>query len=328
MPRTFRWVLSLASKSERGYALIDGTCGRPTKALSVRLRKDMGLAQAFEAVAQACLHLFLVNAALVGGGEDVEAVHKTRIALRRMRAAFELFRPVLRRKSYDAVMKDLKWMSRRLGEARDSDVFQDQVEGATSEGDGGRRDLLDSMVEYRRQRRKELTDALGSKRWRLALLDLVDVSQNGVRRRRRSRPFLPFLRERLVRARRVLARRSTGLRRKSPEAMHDVRKRAKMLRYGIDFIARRPAWLDSKKRFARLSSDLQVLQETLGAIHDRDALVAHLRDQGSMRTKARGDAAVRPAMSAAERLGSTSHGSKKALQRARKAARRLRGFKA
>ncbi len=320
-------VLSLASKSERGHGLVDGTWGHPIKAFSVRLRKGMSLARAFEAIVQACLHLFLLNADLIGGEKDVEAVHKARIALRRMRAAFELFRPVLRRKRYNAVMDDLKWMSKRLGEARDSDVFQEQLEAAVPKGNHGGRDLLDIMVEHRRQRRNDLTKALGSARWRLAILAVVDVSRNGVRRRRRSGRFLPFLQQRLLRSRRDLARRSRGLRSKPPEAMHDLRKRAKMLRYGLDFVAGRPAWVARRKRFARLSRDLQVLQETLGTIHDRDALHAHLRDRVRMRKDHRGAMAVGLAMSAAERLGSRGQGAK-ALNHARKAARRVRRFQA
>ncbi len=319
LARDVPMTLSLASKSERGYGRSDPAWGHPTKTLELRLRGDMSLAEAFEAVTQACLRLLLANAALIGGGEDAEAVHKARIALRRLRAALELFGPVLRRR-WRHILVDVKWMARKLGEARDTDVFLEQV--AAGVEDQGGRDLIGVMRDRQRAMRQALRTALASPRWRLLLLDLVDASRCGVRRGARHRPLRPYLDARLASHRRSLAKRSRNMKALSPEARHDVRKRAKMLRYTCDFASVGSGLVPRRKSFRRLLDDLHVLQETLGTLHDREALHERLREDVIGR-----DGAVGPSgsvSSAAQRVVAQENPSRHALREARHASRRIR----
>ena len=324
LARDVPMVLSLASKSERGYERAASTWGHPTKALQLRLREDMTLAEAFEAVTQACLRLLLANVALIGGGEDAEAVHKSRIALRRLRAALELFEPLLRRRWRRTLLVNVKWMSRKLGAARDADVFLEQV-AADVEGEDGR-DLIGLMRDAQGAARQALGAALASPRWRLLLLDLVDASLCGVRRGPRDRPLRPFLDARLAARRRSLAKRSRDMKTLSPEAMHDVRKRAKMLRYTCDFASDGAGLVSGLKSFRRLTDDLQVLQEALGTIHDREALHERLREDVIGRDGGAGPSgAVR---AAAERIVTRKTRSRRALREARAASRRIRRSRA
>ena len=318
-------VLSLASKSDRGYAIAADTWGQPTKAMSLALRSGMTRAEAFQAIVQACLHLVLINAALLGTQDDsrdpghVEAVHRARVALRRLRAALQLFAPVLRRRWRKTLRDDVEWMSDRFGAARDADVFLAEVTAATHpDTDEGAQDLIDLMVERRKHARLELRQALASPRWRSACLDLVEASETGVRRSQRDKGFRRLAaRQFAVRLRR-LAGQVRGLEGMSEEAQHDVRKKAKMLRYGLDFLGETPGLVIHKKRFARLHGDLKILQRTLGSIHDDAALRRHLRDDVAPHARSRAGGTGAAHLAAREPLD------REVMRKAAKAARRVR----
>ena len=54
----------------------------------------------------------------------VEGVHQCRIALRRLRSAFKIFGPPLRRKRIEPIEDEVRWLGKILGTARDLDVLQ------------------------------------------------------------------------------------------------------------------------------------------------------------------------------------------------------------
>ena len=55
----------------------------------------------------------------------VEGVHQCRIALRRLRSAFKIYRPLLRRKRIER--REVRWLGNILGTARDLDVLQTEL---------------------------------------------------------------------------------------------------------------------------------------------------------------------------------------------------------
>ncbi len=314
-------VLSLTSKAERGFAVADASWGHPSKRIPLELAGIGTLGELFTAVLQGCLHALGRNAALIGGAENGEAVHKTRIALRHIRAALALFRPVLRRRRRSRLERALKWMSDRLGAARDSDVFRHLAETGA---DGTR--LADTLEPRRRRAHARLKAALASARWRLLLIDILAFSIDGVRRSRRERRAAPFTRRRLRKLSRHLAEDARGLRRLRPEALHDVRKRAKMLRYDLDLVADLPKLGVRGKRLRRTGDDLQTLQDTLGEMHDAVALGERLQESILSRRVPPKSFAVGewPAVLDAARAMQAREPDAHALQKATKAARRLR----
>ena len=289
LARDLPLVLSLASKAQRGHALADGSGTRPTKTITLQLDETMTIAQAFTAIVQACLHAFLVDAALIGAGDDdVEPVHATRIALRRLRAALDLFKPVLRRRRAAAMLQDVKWMSDRLGHARDADVFRaefaaqaeaDRVKSDEAEPDdaAGTEGLAAILEGSHAKAHAALREALASPRFRVMLLDLLAFSERGVRRRKGAKALVPFVRRRLDGRQKALVRAGRKPSRLSTAAMHDVRKAAKMLRYNLDAFDG-IAIVDRPRRVSALRDALQALQQSLGDIHDADAMSAYLRD--------------------------------------------------
>ena len=56
-------------------------------------------------------------------GEDIESIHRARVASRRLRAALGMFRACWKRKQVKQWKKQIRQLARNLGEARDHDVL-------------------------------------------------------------------------------------------------------------------------------------------------------------------------------------------------------------
>ena len=75
--------------------------------------------------AKALLKLLSVFETQIDGvikSDDIEYVHKTRVTSRRLRAAMPLFKECLPRKKYKEWLREIKKVTRLLGDARDLDV--------------------------------------------------------------------------------------------------------------------------------------------------------------------------------------------------------------
>lgn len=324
LARDLALVPSLVSKAEHGQAVADLTWGQPAKVLDLDLAGTRTMAEAFGAITQACLALLLRNAALISETDDVEAVHKARVAMRRLRAILQLFAPALRAQRVARLERDLKWAWTHLSETRDADVMAAGIDPTKAET----ADLAAILDASRRRARARLVTALASARWRLLCLDLIGLSLDGVRRSRRDRRWRPFVRRRLARLHRRVARRARRLRRRPAEDLHALRKHAKTLRYDIDLVAR-----DDKlgsKRARKLQDALEHLQESLGALQDRSALADRLRTIVDASAPPPGTSAESWARAAfaAGRLIERTPDARSDLSAARKAARRARRSRA
>src|SRR5687767_10631318 len=65
---------------------------------------------------------------------DAEAIHQSRVATRRMKAALDLLRPVLGRKGRRRFGRIMRNLRRRLGPLRDADVMIDHLGELAGEG--------------------------------------------------------------------------------------------------------------------------------------------------------------------------------------------------
>jgi len=321
-------VLSLTSKSERGFAMAGLTLGRPTKALDLTLTAKMTREQAFASIVQACLAAITWNAALIAGENDGEAVHKTRIALRRLRAAIALFKPTLRKRRLAPLLREVKWAARKLGEARDADVLQaTHIEPAAHDPlVTGAPALAALMRERRATAHAALRAALASSRWRLLLVNLLAFSLDGVRRSRRTRGYRGFVRGRLAALRGELAGQARRFSRLPPGALHEMRKSAKMLRYDLELFREVPKLGGHTKAYDRLLGDLESLQEILGEVQDGATAREHLHGAvlGRPRPSGTPPEVWRSAASAARLLSRRISSTSGHPRKAEKAARRLR----
>ena len=92
--------------------------------------------------------------------EDVEAVHKMRVASRRLRAVMDSYESVADRKRFRPLYRLVKKTADILGAARDTDVvienLQQRLEEATIEEQSGLQWLIARLTMYREQHQRKL----------------------------------------------------------------------------------------------------------------------------------------------------------------------------
>jgi CHAD domain-containing protein len=203
-------------------------------------------------------------------GSDPEALHKFRVAVRRLRAVLRVARPILDREWTDTLRSELRWLGRALGAVRDYDVLLIHLRAQADSLPPSDAALLARLVEQleraREAPRAEMLEALSSSRY-LELLGRTELageapSWNG---RRRSVARLAAAEFRKV------ERAAKALDGKSSDAeLHRVRVRCKRARYAAELAeaeAGKPA-----RRFIARAKDVQ---DALG--EHQDAIIADER---------------------------------------------------
>jgi len=280
--------LSLISKSERGYRLASGVWGAPVKMTPPQLHAAMSAAQAFCAIAHGCLRQMMLNVPAFGNGQEIEAVHQTRVAIRRLRAALALFRPLIADAAYPALAAELKWLSAQLGATRDIDVLlSETVQPALAREPEapGLTALADFIATRQEASRKVLREAMGSLRGRKLMLELLLWVEAGAWRRKslsddaEAESLKDLLARRLRSSRKKLAALGENLGELPEAELHEVRIRAKKLRYQAAFFDTLANESKGAKRFRTFVDGLERVQESLGAIQDAQATAAFLEEQ-------------------------------------------------
>src|SRR5947209_1911824 len=92
--------------------------------------------------------------------EDVEAIHKMRVASRRLRATLDAFESSCKPKPFKNAYRRVKEMADLLGTARDTDVMllglREQHEQVAAEEQAGVQWLIERLSKYRQERQQEL----------------------------------------------------------------------------------------------------------------------------------------------------------------------------
>jgi len=258
-------------------------------------------------------------------GEDPEALHQMRVAVRRLRAGLSLFRDLLPEASARHRAR-LNVLGRDLGAVRDYDVLKQQVERAARAGQNAGLeaalglDALRSALEAPCEKaRARLLRRLDSPAHARDLDRFSDFLRRGASRRgleiRSARELLP---ERIGRRRRKLKRLLESLDAASPApALHEARIAAKQLRYALEFTD--VLFEPEAQRYVRR---LVTLQDLLGTLQDLAAGQSIL-----LRLRASRDPAERPRLHRAEgcMLERSRRASSRARRRLKSAMDRLRG---
>ena len=257
--------LGVAAKSERGYRLL-AAAPSSFKAEPVSLKTGNRAEEAFQIIVRACVRHYRLNEGLLLDHYDPLALHQARVAVRRMRSALTLFKPMLAEADVSRFQAELRWLAKLLGEARDLDVLLDRTEPG---------ELQDRIDAARGVAHAKVIDALGSQRVRGMMIDIVEWLTLGAGKvapdaeRLRDEPAELFAARQLQRFHRwvvIHGRRMTKL---DDERRHEVRKKAKKLRYASEFFA--GLFFGTKKerrRHGRYIEALEVLQDDLGALND------------------------------------------------------------
>lgn len=267
------------SKSERGYALAFGESRRAAKAERVPLSSDMSTADGFRAIAHSCLRQLRKNEGLVLESRAPDALHQTRVALRRLRSAFSLFKEIVADETFETLKARLKRVSEPLGEARNLDVFLAKTlpkERERRPDEAALASLAAELEAKREQAYDAVVAALGSREWRHLLLDLLAwlnagpwlASDHPLATARRERPLTAFAAEMLDARRRKVKKKGRRLEELEPEALHRVRIDAKKLRYGAEFLGELYRDASARKRHKAFVAALEELQTCLGELND------------------------------------------------------------
>jgi triphosphatase len=259
--------LGTMSKNERGYALAEKRLGRPARADPVRLAPEMSEADAFRAVAFACLRHFRLNEIALLQTRDPDALHQARVALRRLRSALGLFRDTVKGKDYQDLREELRWFAGQFGEARNLDVLLiGEAWPLFAEG-GAARGRLEAEREAAYDR---VMAAIGSERARRLLLRLaLWLELGGWRFKPRAEGNVRALAaHQLERQWRKARRRGAELGNLDADAEHQLRIDIKKLRYAAEFVSGLYAGSAAAGRANRFLAALRELQEKLGIAND------------------------------------------------------------
>ena len=224
-----------------------------------------------------------------------EPVHQMRVALRRLRSAFSVFKPVLACAEIDAVRAGLKRLAGLLGPARDWDVFLGGLGQEIGEA-FAETPAITALMEAARRRRAAhyglLTTYLGSAEFRCLGIALAFLPRTlpwradapETRHAVLEAPAEHFAARVLNRRRRRLLRDGAALTAMPAEALHALRLDGKRLRYASEFFgALFPG--GHAKRFVRRLVDLQ---EVLGRFNDGAVATALMRELGGGRRRETG----------------------------------------
>ena len=92
--------------------------------------------------------------------EDVEAVHKMRVATRRLRATLDAYQSICDPKSFKKIYRQVTQIADALGAARDTDVMlinlHAQLEQVKSEDKDGVEWIIKRSQTFRQQKQREL----------------------------------------------------------------------------------------------------------------------------------------------------------------------------
>jgi CHAD domain-containing protein len=212
---------------------------------------------------------------------DTEFLHDLRVAVRRTRSAIKLLGAVLPADLAEHFKAEFKWLGDVTTPVRDLDVHLLGFDALTEQLVAASPDDLEPLRAFLVRRRarefRRLAAALRGPRfraitddWRKALLEVRDV--DGPRRRRPTAAVLA--RAATGKAFRRIAAQGDAITLDSPpESLHDLRKRAKELRYLLEFFAP----LHDQVAYRKVLSDLKQLQDCLGEFQDSEVQRAEIR---------------------------------------------------
>jgi CHAD domain-containing protein len=215
-------------------------------------------------------------------GEDIEDLHKMRVATRRMRGAWRVFDGAYRPKVQRRYVKELRSIARALGEVRDIDVLLEDLEsyivGLPAPGRVAVEPLRSAWRRQREVARKRLIARLDSKGYREFVDDYLDFTESPGA----AEILTPLGQPSLVRdtaGSRILSAYEhvrayqTIITWADVPTLHALRIEAKRLRYTMEYFSE-VLPVTSRKLIAQVTE----LQDHLGLMNDADVAATATRE--------------------------------------------------
>ncbi len=267
---------SIQAKSERGFDLAEDAPPPAPKPRRLRLDPSVPLDDAFTRMLRACLHHLLQSLPAAADGRDPEGVHQLRVALRRLRSALHLMRPVSSLNKLEMLRSEAKWLASSLTDAREWDIFKSQTLPGIAKGCPSVTgfDALEEVAERRRiAAYHKVRFLLADHRCATFVLSLgawieargwrSDISSENLSEL--TEPAIAFAQRTLAAQYAKVLKRGRRLKSMNPEQKHRLRLAVKKLRYGSDFLL---PLCGEGKAIKRFRERLIELQEELGSYND------------------------------------------------------------
>jgi inorganic triphosphatase YgiF len=294
LARSVPVTLSVGSKAELGYALLEGALNAPVFAERVVMAQRATVAEAFVAVSLACLRQIAGNHGAVRHGNP-EGIHQMRVGLRRLRAALSLFKNMLHDGKVTKLKRELKWLTEQLALARDYDVFVTKTLAPYRAEHTDRHELEMLQHDLKRTRNAGFAAAraaVESERFRCLLLDcamwLLDGGwrhdTDALTRALGERSARAFAQDELTRRIRKINKQVRKLERLDWRRRHKLRIAVKKVRYGREFF--KTLRTDGRKSGRQLDRALMGLQGRLGDLNDMRVHLEQARDFARVSTAA------------------------------------------
>jgi inorganic triphosphatase YgiF len=269
-------VLDMVSKAQRAFHFAVGTAPAPVKMRPVALPDEVILDEALSQIILGCCSHFTANWAALREGDDPEAIHQMRVALRRLRAALAMFKHAIPCAEFQAFRTEAGDLATAMGPARDCDALRELIEIGPMAHFGEAKDfssLLDALEARRRAAYTEARALLASKRPTIFVLKLsAFVARRGWRNALSAEqlailtePVGIFAAQALDRLYKRVLKRGKNLAALPDAARHQARIALKNLRYGAEFFA--PCFAEARTVHPFLRATAQ-LQTVLGAHND------------------------------------------------------------
>jgi CHAD domain-containing protein len=203
--------------------------------------------------------------------DEDDSVHQMRVTVRRLRSILSTYRPLLDTEQTEPLRAELKWLGALLGDVRDAEVLRSRLRRwAAKHGPGptGVDALRAALAERQAQGRARLLPELDGDRYRALIAAPADgLPWSG------AGPGKKALRKRLRRSwRRLAAAADAAANTEDAEErrrqLHEVRKRAKRVRYAAE--SSREVFGKDAERLAKAAKSIQ---STLGDLNDAAVMI-------------------------------------------------------
>jgi len=206
--------------------------------------------------------------AAVLAGSDPEAIHQARVATRRLRSDLRTFEPFLDAKWAANLRGELHWLGADLGAVRDIEVMRARLGDHARQLEPAEADAVEHVLRRldadREGARATLVASMRTARYTQLRTDLATAALTPALHADASAEPAPALarvvRNRWKKLKHAVEKLGPA---PKPEALHDVRIRAKRARYAAE--ACTPVFGKAARRFARAMADVQ---DVLGEHHD------------------------------------------------------------
>lgn len=283
--------LGLPASEESPLASALAALGRPSPGTRLGpappLAPSMPAGVAMSAVLGRLRRQLLENEQGVRSELDTEFLHDYRVALRRGRTVIRQVRDVLPPDAARALAAELAWLADLTGPVRDLDVHLLELPGTSAAGDLA--PLGAHLTVRRAEAQAGLVEALDSQRYLDLLESWVGIEQPpgspaSAAGPRAGLPVREVIDACIARAYRRVLRRGRAIGPSTaPEALHDLRKRGKELRYLLECFQH----LYPDEARAAVVRELKALQDNLGEFQDCQVQAAALRSMADELLEAR-----------------------------------------